>query len=155
LSWHASKAKDSIIPRRGVARSFTRKKVTLDDPILTRWPAAQYPHRLQLFSVPTHNGLKVSIMLEERGLADEPHRIDITADESHAPAFLALNPNGKNLRSRRADRSRTHRACNSGRDASGRTRVYWSTHESNQNAIHLYDRVAERSRFVQYRKLLA
>jgi hypothetical protein len=34
-------------------------------------------------------------------------------------------------------------------------RVYWSTHESNQNAIHLYDRVAERSRFVQYRKLLA
>jgi ribosomal protein S18 acetylase RimI-like enzyme len=37
----------------------------------------------------------------------------------------------------------------------GAPRVYWSTHESNQNAIHLYDRVGERSRFVQYRKLLA
>jgi ribosomal protein S18 acetylase RimI-like enzyme len=37
----------------------------------------------------------------------------------------------------------------------GAPQVYWSTHESNQNAIHLYDRVAERSRFVQYRKLLA
>jgi len=34
-------------------------------------------------------------MLEETGLAYEPHRIDISAGESHDPAFLALNPNGK------------------------------------------------------------
>jgi GSH-dependent disulfide-bond oxidoreductase len=34
-------------------------------------------------------------MLEETSLAYEPHRIDIMADESHDPAFLALNPNSK------------------------------------------------------------
>ena len=68
--------------------------MTLDHPILTRWPA-QYPDRSQLFSAPTPNGVKVGIMLEETSLAYEPHRIDIMADESHDPAFLALNPNGK------------------------------------------------------------
>jgi GNAT superfamily N-acetyltransferase len=31
-------------------------------------------------------------------------------------------------------------------------RVYWLTHESNQTAMQLYDRIAERSGFVQYRK---
>jgi hypothetical protein len=39
--------------------------------------------------------VKVGIMLEETSLASEPHRIDIMADENDAPAFLALNPNGK------------------------------------------------------------
>ncbi len=68
--------------------------MTLTHPIFTRWPA-QHPDRLQLFSTPTPNGVKVGIMLEETGLAYEPHRIDISANESHDPAFLALNPNGK------------------------------------------------------------
>jgi GST-like protein len=68
--------------------------LTLDHPIFTRWPA-KHPERLQLFSLPTPNGVKVSIMLEETGLPYEPHRIDIMANESHDPAFLALNPNGK------------------------------------------------------------
>jgi hypothetical protein len=87
-------AEDSTISRRGVARPLRRQKVTLNHPIFTRWPA-QYPDRLQLFSLPTPNGVKVGIMLEETGLAYEPHRIDIMADESHDPAFLALNPNSK------------------------------------------------------------
>ncbi|AUT76213.1 glutathione S-transferase N-terminal domain-containing protein [Paraburkholderia hospita] len=68
--------------------------MTLHHPIFTRWPA-QYPDRLQLFSLPTPNGVKVGIMLEETGLAYEAHRIDIMANENHDPAFLALNPNGK------------------------------------------------------------
>ena len=68
--------------------------MTLDHPIFTRWPA-QYSDRIQLFSAPTPNGVKAGIMLEETGLAYEPHRIDIMANESHDPAFLALNPNGK------------------------------------------------------------
>jgi GST-like protein len=68
--------------------------VTLDHPIFKRWPA-QHPDRLQLFSAATPNGVKVGIMLEETGLAYEPHRIDIIANESHDPAFLSLNPNGK------------------------------------------------------------
>jgi len=68
--------------------------MSLDHPIFARWPAA-HPDRLQLFSAPTPNGVKVGIMLEETGLPYEPHRIDIMANESHDPAFLALNPNGK------------------------------------------------------------
>ncbi|WP_432770316.1 MAG: glutathione S-transferase [Sphingopyxis sp.] len=63
-------------------------------PVFARWPA-QHPDRLQLFSAPTPNGVKVGIMLEECGLAYEAHRIDIMANESHDPAFVALNPNGK------------------------------------------------------------
>ena len=80
--------------RRSSARSSRRETVTLHHPIFMRWPA-QCPDRLQLFSSPTPNEVKVGIMLEETSLAYEPHRIDITADESHDPAFLALNPNGK------------------------------------------------------------
>lgn len=68
--------------------------MSIDHPIFARWPA-QYPDRLQLFSAPTPNGVKAGIMLEETGLSYEPHRIDIMANESHDPAFLALNPNGK------------------------------------------------------------
>ncbi len=63
-------------------------------PICTRWPA-QHPDRIQLYTLETPNGVKVSIMLEETGLAYEAHRVDISRDESHLPEFLALNPNGK------------------------------------------------------------
>ena len=63
-------------------------------PIARRWPA-QHPERLQLYSAPTPNGVKVSIMLEETGLAYEPHYVDIMSNESWTPEFLALNPNGK------------------------------------------------------------
>ena len=62
--------------------------------ITGKWPA-QYPDRLQLYSLPTPNGVKVSIMLEEVGLAYEPHFIDIMANETRGPEFLSLNPNGK------------------------------------------------------------
>ncbi|HEY1146419.1 MAG TPA: glutathione binding-like protein [Allosphingosinicella sp.] len=63
-------------------------------PITLRWPA-QHPDRLQLYSLNTPNGVKVSIMLEEVGLPYEPHFIDIGADETWTPEFLSLNPNGK------------------------------------------------------------
>lgn len=63
-------------------------------PIARRWPAA-HPDRIQLYSAPTPNGVKVSIALEEIGLAYEPHFIDIGADETWTDAFLSLNPNGK------------------------------------------------------------
>jgi GST-like protein len=77
-----------------LANNFRNKIVTLNHAIFARWPA-QYPDRLQLFSLPTPNGVKVSIMLEETGLEYEPHLIDIIAGETQDPAFLALNPNGK------------------------------------------------------------
>jgi GST-like protein len=63
-------------------------------PITTRWPA-RHPDRLQLYSTPTPNGVKVSIMLEEVGLPYEPHFIDIGANETWIPEYLSLNPNGK------------------------------------------------------------
>jgi GST-like protein len=63
-------------------------------PITRRWPAA-HPDRLQLYSLPTPNGVKVSIMLEEIGLPYEAHTIDIGKNETWTPEFLSLNPNGK------------------------------------------------------------
>jgi GST-like protein len=63
-------------------------------PITARWPA-QHPDRLQLYSLPTPNGVKVSIMLEEIGLRYEPHTIDIGKNETFTPEYLSLNPNGK------------------------------------------------------------
>jgi GST-like protein len=62
--------------------------------ITRRWPA-QHPDRLQLYSLATPNGVKVSIMLEETGLPYEPHCVDIGQNESWTPEFLSLNPNGK------------------------------------------------------------
>jgi GSH-dependent disulfide-bond oxidoreductase len=62
--------------------------------ITRRWPA-QHPERLQLYSTPTPNGVKVSIMLEELALAYEPHYVDLGANETRTPEFLSLNPNGK------------------------------------------------------------
>ena len=65
-----------------------------DFPITRRWPP-KHPDRLQLYSATSPNGVKVSIMLEEIGLAYEAHRVDISADESWTEEFLSLNPNGK------------------------------------------------------------
>ena len=62
--------------------------------ITHRWPA-QHTDRLQLYSSPTPNGVKVSIMLEEIGLAYEPHYIDIGQNQTWTPEYLSLNPNGK------------------------------------------------------------
>ena len=63
-------------------------------PIATRWPA-RHPDRIQLYSTPTPNGVKVSIMLEETELPYEPHFINIGQNETWTPEFLSLNPNGK------------------------------------------------------------
>jgi GST-like protein len=63
-------------------------------PITKLWPAAN-PDVIQLYSFPTPNGVKVSIMLEETGLPYEAHAVNITKNESWTPEFLSLNPNGK------------------------------------------------------------
>ncbi len=62
--------------------------------ITQKWPA-QYPDRLQLYSLPTPNGVKVAIMLEELGLPYEPHRVSFDTQDQLSPAFLSLNPNNK------------------------------------------------------------
>jgi GSH-dependent disulfide-bond oxidoreductase len=63
-------------------------------PITRRWPA-QHPELLQLYSLPTPNGVKASIMLEEIGLPYEVHLVDFNKDDQKTPEFLSLNPNGK------------------------------------------------------------
>jgi GST-like protein len=63
-------------------------------PVTHKWPA-QHPERLQLYSLPTPNGVKVSIMLEETGLPYEPHLIRFDRNDQMSAEFLALNPNNK------------------------------------------------------------
>lgn len=63
-------------------------------PITKSWPAKN-PDILQLYSLPTPNGVKASIMLEEIGLPYEVHLIDIGKNETWTPDYLSLNPNGK------------------------------------------------------------
>ena len=63
-------------------------------PITHKWPA-QHPERLQLYSLPTPNGVKVSIMLEEIGLPYEVHLIDFGKNDQLTPAFMSLSPNNK------------------------------------------------------------
>lgn len=63
-------------------------------PITRKWPAT-HPERLQLYSLPTPNGVKVSIMLEETGLPYEAHLVSFERNEQLSPEFLSLNPNNK------------------------------------------------------------
>ena len=63
-------------------------------PITKKWPAL-HPDRLQLYSLPTPNGVKVSIALEETGLPYEPHRVGFDRNDQLSPEFLSLNPNNK------------------------------------------------------------
>ncbi len=63
-------------------------------PVTKKWPA-RHPERLQLYSVPTPNGVKVSIMLEETGLPYEPHWVSFEDNDQASAEFRSLNPNGK------------------------------------------------------------
>ncbi|HEX8108334.1 MAG TPA: glutathione binding-like protein [Kofleriaceae bacterium] len=60
-------------------------------PITQKWPA-QHPERLQLYSLPTPNGVKVSIMLEEIGLPYEAHLVSFDTQDQMSPEFGSLNP---------------------------------------------------------------
>ena len=63
-------------------------------PIDKKWPAKN-PDVLQLYSLPTPNGIKVSVALEELGLTYEPHKVDFASNDQMSPEFLSLNPNNK------------------------------------------------------------
>ncbi|PRX32220.1 GST-like protein [Paraburkholderia sp. BL18I3N2] len=63
-------------------------------PITKKWPA-EHPDRIQLYSLPTPNGVKVSIMLEETGLPYEPHLVRFDTNDQMSPEFVSLNPNNK------------------------------------------------------------
>ncbi len=63
-------------------------------PITNKWPA-QNPDVLQLYSFPTPNGVKVSIMLEETGIPYEAHKVTLADADVKSSEFLSLNPNNK------------------------------------------------------------
>ncbi len=62
--------------------------------ITRKWPA-QHPDRIQLYSLATPNGVKVSIALEETGLPYEAHKVSFETNDQMSPEFLSLNPNNK------------------------------------------------------------
>ncbi|QFU09997.1 Disulfide-bond oxidoreductase YfcG [Rhodobacteraceae bacterium THAF1] len=63
-------------------------------PITRKWPAED-PSVIQLYSFPTPNGVKASIMLEEVGLPYEAHLVKLGDEYVKSPEFLSLNPNNK------------------------------------------------------------
>ncbi len=63
-------------------------------PVTARWPASD-PTRIQLYSLPTPNGVKASTMLEEVGLPYEAHLVSFATNDQTTPEFLSLNPNNK------------------------------------------------------------
>ena len=63
-------------------------------PVTKKWPA-QHPDRIQLYSLPTPNGVKVSIMLEETSLPYEPHLVSFEANDQLSPEFISLSANNK------------------------------------------------------------
>jgi GST-like protein len=65
-----------------------------DFPITRRW-APRDPAAIQLYSLATPNGIKVSVMLEETGLPYDAHLVDFATNDQMSPAFLSLNPNNK------------------------------------------------------------
>lgn len=67
-----------------------------DFPVTRRWPP-RHPDRLQYYGLPTPNGQKVSVMLEELGLPYDAHRVDISdaASDQFTPEFLSIAPNNK------------------------------------------------------------
>jgi GST-like protein len=73
---------------------MTRIETLADFTITRRWPP-QDPTRLQLYSYPTPNGVKVSIALEEMGLPYEAHRVTLADADVKSAEFLSLNPNNK------------------------------------------------------------
>jgi GSH-dependent disulfide-bond oxidoreductase len=66
----------------------------LDFPVTKKWPP-QYPDRIQLYGLPTPNGVKVSIFLEEAALPYEAHLVSFDTQDQLTPEFKSLNPYGK------------------------------------------------------------
>ena len=59
-----------------------------------KWPI-EHPDWIQLYSLATPNGQKVSIALEEVGLPYEAHKVNIGQNEQFTDEFKAINPNSK------------------------------------------------------------
>ena len=94
-----------------------------DFPITRRWPPTR-PDVIQLYSLNTPNGVKASIMLEETGLAYEPHLIDIMKDENKTDEFVSLNPNARIPLPEMAFPGAAHHTTRDGRIVTGMPRFF-------------------------------
>lgn len=63
-------------------------------PITNKWPAA-HPDQIQLYSLATPNGVKVSIFLEEANLPYEAHLVKFDTQDQLTPEFISLSANNK------------------------------------------------------------
>lgn len=63
-------------------------------PSLKKWQPSRWDN-IQLYTLATPNGVKVSIALEELGLNYDAHKIDISNNEQFFPEFLSIAPNNK------------------------------------------------------------
>jgi GST-like protein len=77
---------------------MSKKIITMNKidkfPITQKWPAL-HPDRIQLYSLPTPNGVKVSIMLEEVKLAYEAHLVSFEKNDQMSTEFISLSANNK------------------------------------------------------------
>ena len=62
--------------------------------ITRKWPATR-PDLLQLYSLATPNGVKVSILLEELGMPYEVHQVSFESSDQMSPEFVGTFPNNK------------------------------------------------------------
>jgi GST-like protein len=85
---------DSLNARQQTHQPGHVMNALADFPITAKWPA-KHPDRIQLYSLPTPNGIKVSAILEETGLAYEPHLVSFGTNDQMTAEFLSLNPNNK------------------------------------------------------------
>jgi GST-like protein len=85
-------------PRMATRSTPACLAITMSDlsscPVTRQWPA-RHPERLQLYSLPTPNGVKLSIFLEECGLPYEVHRVGFETNDQFSPEFLSRSPNNK------------------------------------------------------------
>jgi GSH-dependent disulfide-bond oxidoreductase len=72
-----------------------RQEIKMSDPFFTKKYPVKNPAIIQLFSLATPNGRKVSIALEEMGIEYEAHLIDIMSNEQFSDEYKFLNPNSK------------------------------------------------------------
>src|SRR5579863_10388182 len=93
-----ARAGGSILREILVTMSSSAQGNTMNDlsafPVTRKWPPL-HPDRLQLYSLPTPNGVKVSVMLEETGLPYEPHLVSFDTNDQLSAQFRSLNPYGK------------------------------------------------------------
>lgn len=62
--------------------------------IYKRWPA-EHPDTIQLYSMNTPNGIKISVALEEMEISYDPHTVNILKGDQFTDEYKSVSPNSK------------------------------------------------------------